>query len=69
MGSALEKALELIMSADPELLNILGTTARMSLSSSVIASAVCAPMSAQSISSSSSSSRSSSTRTKLFKIF
>ena len=37
MGSALEKALELIMSADPELLNILGTTARMSLSSSVIA--------------------------------
>ena len=37
MGSALEKALELIISADPELLNILGTTARMSLSSSVIA--------------------------------
>jgi len=37
MGSALEKAIDLILSADPELLNILGTTARMSLSSSVIA--------------------------------
>ena len=37
MGSALEKAIDLILSADPELINILGTTARMSLSSSVIA--------------------------------
>ena len=37
MGSSLQKAIELIFSADPELLNILGTTARVSLTSSVIA--------------------------------
>lgn len=37
MSSALEKAMELILSADAELLNILGTTARMSLSSSLLA--------------------------------
>jgi len=37
MQSALEKALTLILSADAELLNILGVTARMSLQSSVIA--------------------------------
>lgn len=37
MGSALHKALELILSADAELLNILSVTARMSLQSSLIA--------------------------------
>ena len=37
MQTALEKALTLILSADAELLNILGVTARMSLHSSVIA--------------------------------
>ena len=37
MQTALEKALNLIFSADAELLNILGVTARMSLCSSVIA--------------------------------
>ena len=37
MQTALEKALTLILSADAELLNILGVTARMSLQSSVIA--------------------------------
>ena len=37
MQTALGKALELILSADAELLNILGVTARMSLHSSVIA--------------------------------
>lgn len=37
MGSALRKAIELILSADGELLNILSVTARMSLQSSIIA--------------------------------
>lgn len=37
MQTAFEKAIELITSADAELLNILGVTARMSLSSSLIA--------------------------------
>ena len=37
MGSSFEQAIELILSADPELLNILATTAKMSLSSSIIA--------------------------------
>jgi tungstate transport system permease protein len=37
MGTAVEKAISLILSADRELLNILGTTARVSLTSSVIA--------------------------------
>ena len=37
MHTALEKALDLILSADAELINILGVTARMSLCSSVIA--------------------------------
>ena len=37
MHTALEKALNLILSADAELINILGVTARMSLCSSVIA--------------------------------
>lgn len=37
MGSAVHKAILLILSLDKELLNILGTTARVSLSSSVLA--------------------------------
>ena len=37
MGSALQKAIALILSADAELLNILSVTARMSLQSSLIA--------------------------------
>ena len=37
MGSSFQKAIELILSADPELLNILSTTARVSLTSSVLA--------------------------------
>ena len=37
MGTALQKALALILSADAELLNILSVTARMSLQSSLIA--------------------------------
>ena len=37
MGSALQKAVALIVSADAELLNILSVTARMSLQSSLIA--------------------------------
>ncbi len=37
MGSALHKAIELILSADAELLNILSVTARMSLQSSLLA--------------------------------
>lgn len=37
MGSSVQKAITLILSADRELLNILGTTARLSLTSSVIA--------------------------------
>ncbi|MBQ9687328.1 MAG: ABC transporter permease [Oscillospiraceae bacterium] len=37
MGSSIQKAIALILSADRELLNILGATARVSLTSSVIA--------------------------------
>jgi len=37
MSSSIQKAIELILSADRELLNILSTTARLSLTSSVIA--------------------------------
>ena len=37
MGTALQKAVALILSADAELLNILSVTARMSLQSSLIA--------------------------------
>lgn len=44
MGSALRKAIELILSADGELLNILGVTARMSLQSSIIALALGVPI-------------------------
>ena len=44
MQTALEKALNLILSADAELLNILSVTARMSLCSSVIALLVGVPV-------------------------
>lgn len=44
MGTALQKAIALILSADRELLNILGTTARVSLTSSVIALLVGVPV-------------------------
>ena len=37
MGSAMQKAIQLILTADRELVNILSTTARVSLTSSVIA--------------------------------
>ena len=37
MGTALQKAIALILSADAELMNILSVTARMSLQSSLIA--------------------------------
>ena len=37
MGSALQKAIDLILSADAELINILGITARMSIQSSLLA--------------------------------
>lgn len=44
MGSAISKAIELILSADKELLNILGTTAKVSLSSSLIALLIGVPL-------------------------
>ena len=44
MGATLQKAIELILSADPELLNILSTTARVSLTSSVLALLLGVPM-------------------------
>ena len=37
MGSSIRKAIELILSADPELLNILSTTAKVCLTSSILA--------------------------------
>ena len=37
MGSALQKAIALILSADAELMNILSVTAKMSIQSSLIA--------------------------------
>ncbi len=37
MGAAFQQAMELIRSGDPELLNILSTTARVSLTSSLLA--------------------------------
>ena len=44
MGSALQKAIELILSADAELLNILSVTAEMSLQSSIIALLIGVPI-------------------------
>lgn len=44
MATAIEKALALIVGMDAELLNILGTTARMSLSSSLVALVIGVPL-------------------------
>ncbi len=44
MGNSVGKAFELIISADPELLNILATTARVSLTSSLIALIIGVPL-------------------------
>jgi tungstate transport system permease protein len=44
MGSSIRKAIELILSADPELLNILSTTAKVCLTSSVIALIIGVPL-------------------------
>ena len=44
MGASIQKAVSLILSADPELLNILATTARVSLTSSVIALLIGVPL-------------------------
>ena len=44
MGSSIQKAIELILSADPELLNILSTTAKVCLTSSVIALLIGVPV-------------------------
>ena len=44
MGSSVRKAIELILSADPELLNILATTARVCLTSSVLALLIGVPV-------------------------
>ena len=44
MGSSVRKAIELILSADPELLNILSTTARVCLTSSVLALLIGVPV-------------------------
>ena len=44
MGASIQKAIELILSGDAELLNILATTARVSLTSSVIALLIGTPL-------------------------
>ncbi len=44
MSSAIQKAIDLIFSADPELLNILGTTARLCLTSSLLALIIGVPL-------------------------
>ena len=44
MGSSIRKAVELIFSADPELLNILSTTARVCLTSSILALLIGVPL-------------------------
>ena len=44
MGSSIRKAVELILSADPELLNILSTTARVCLTSSILALLIGVPI-------------------------
>lgn len=44
MGASIEKAIELILSGDAELLNILATTARVSLTSSVLALLIGTPL-------------------------
>ncbi len=44
MGSSIRKAIELILSADPELLNILSTTAKVCLTSSIFALLIGVPV-------------------------
>ena len=44
MRTAIRKAIALILSKDAELLNVLGTTARMSLSSSLVALLIGVPL-------------------------
>lgn len=44
MGSSIQKALELILSGDKELINILSTTAELSLTSSIVALAIGVPL-------------------------
>ena len=44
MGSSIRKAIDLILSADPELLNILSTTARLCLTSSILALVIGVPL-------------------------
>ena len=44
MGSSIHKAIELILSADPELLNILSTTAKVCLTSSILALIIGVPV-------------------------
>ena len=44
MGTSIQKAIELILSGDSELLNILSTTARVSLTSSVLALLIGVPL-------------------------
>ena len=44
MQTALEKAINLILTGNAELVNILGVTARMSLASSIIALLIGAPI-------------------------
>ena len=44
MGSSIRKAIELILSADPEILNILATTAKVCLTSSILALIIGVPI-------------------------
>ena len=44
MGASIRKAIELILSADPELLNILSTTAKVCLTSSILALLIGVPV-------------------------
>lgn len=44
MGSSIQKAIDLILSADPELLNILSTTGKVCLTSSVLALIIGVPL-------------------------
>ena len=44
MGSSIRKAIDLILSADPELLNILSTTGKVCLTSSILALVIGVPL-------------------------
>ncbi len=44
MGSSIQKAIDLILSADPELMNILSTTAKVCLTSSILALIIGVPV-------------------------